>query len=203
MPLGRNGEAVVTNFLFWCLVAYIVGSIPSGKIIAKLNGVNIQSVGTKNIGASNTYLVLGKKAGFLVLFLDAGKAYIMMAFAFYMLPVFQAAIVSIILLFGNISSVFLKFSGGKGVATALGIFLATEPLVSLLFVGLWFLGLFLIKYLWLVNVIGAGAVPFSYYYMGHEPIMAFAVFILCVILFIRHRSQLKVLTENVNQVQEV
>lgn len=193
----------MTIFLFMCVVAYLVGSLPTGKLISKLKGVDIQKVGTQNIGASNTYLVLGKKAGLLVLFGDLGKAFLMMWVALYILPTHQAAIASLLLLLGNVFSVFLKFTGGKGVATSLGIFLAIQPLVMFVLVGFWIIGLLFEKYLLLVSVLAPLIVPLAYYQFGHDASIILSSFLICVIMLICHRNKLKVNNEKISGIQEV
>src|SRR5215467_4882779 len=100
--------------------SYLVGSIPTGLLIARARGIDIRSVGSGNIGATNVARALGKKVGLLVLFLDALKGF---------LPTFAAtrtdfsdavvAAVGLAAIVGHVLPVWLRFRGGKGVATGL------------------------------------------------------------------------------------
>ncbi|WP_332630773.1 glycerol-3-phosphate acyltransferase [Halalkalibacter flavus] len=177
-------------FLMFCVIAYVVGSIPTGKIIAKLKGIDIQAVGTKNIGASNVYLNLGKKMAFLVLIGDVSKAFVMVAFAAQFFSGGQTMVIALCVIIGNLKSIFLNFTGGKGIATSLGIFLATEP-VALLIIGvLWLLGLAFKKYILLTGVAAILVVP--YQYIGYEEKMAVvSAFLIVLFMLLKHNENIK------------
>jgi glycerol-3-phosphate acyltransferase PlsY len=177
------------TFVILCLVAYLVGAIPIGKILAKYRGIDIQKVGTGNIGASNTYLMLGKKAAFLVLLLDLGKAFLVMEYVLGLLSIGEALLVALFLLLGNTKSVFLRFTGGKGVATGLGVFLATEPIVALVMVTFWSLTLLFIKYLYVASLMGTFMVPILYYSFNHDILTMTCSFIICLMILLRHRDK--------------
>lgn len=189
--LSGKGDRFMT-FIILCMIAYLVGSIPTGKIFAKYKGIDIQKLGTGNIGASNTYLVLGKKAGFLVLLVDLGKAFLVMEYALGILSIGEALIVGLFILLGNTKSVFLRFTGGKGVATGLGVFLSTEPFVALIMVSFWSLTLLLfLKYLYVASITGSALVPLMYYSFNHDILTMVCSFIMCLIILLRHRDKFK------------
>lgn len=176
--------------LVWlCIMAYLVGSIPTGKIVARYKGIDIQSVGTGNIGASNTYFVLGKKYALLVLLGDLGKAYLviylMLLFEFQMA---ETLLVGIFLLIGNVKSIFLDFKGGKGIATSLGIFLATEPYVALIVLIFWLIALVQLKYTEITGLVALISVPYMYYRLEHDYSSIFLAFIMCIIILVKHKS---------------
>src|SRR5690348_15473304 len=110
------------NTLLTGTAAYLVGAIPTGYLIAKLKGItDIRQHGSGNIGATNVSRILGKHYFFLIFFLDAGKAYLFIHalkahFSFNYLCIFAS-----IVLVGNGYSIFLRGSGGKGVATLFGL----------------------------------------------------------------------------------
>lgn len=195
-------RGIMTTLLFACMIAYLVGSIPTGKIIAHYKGVDIQSVGTGNIGASNTYLSLGKKLGFLVLIGDLGKAFLFVQVSMFYLTISEVFIASLFLLLGNIKSLFLKFTGGKGIATSLGIFLATEPIVAIVLVFVWGIGVVLQKYIFFISVSGIFIVPFTYYMTNHDRMALFCSFVICLMILIRHRSKFTV-KEDVDGAQKI
>ena len=133
----------MTHFLLHVLAlsgAYLVGSVPTGFLIARLAGVpDIRQHGSGNIGATNVARILGKKFFALVLLFDAGKAYGCLA----MLATFGASkelfcLAALALLLGNSASIFLRFSGGKGVAVTVGCLLFLAPSIVLVALCVWF-----------------------------------------------------------------
>ncbi|WP_096200756.1 glycerol-3-phosphate acyltransferase [Bacillus sp. FJAT-45350] len=175
-------------FLSFCILAYIVGSIPTGKIIAKMKGVDIQAVGTKNIGASNMYLSVGKKLGFVVLLGDLGKAFFTLYVALELLSYNQTMVVALCLLIGNVKSIFLNFTGGKGIATSLGIFMATQPWALLILAILWFIGLFFKKSVLLTTISAMILIP--YQFSTHGEVAMVASFLIILLLLVRHRENI-------------
>ncbi len=115
-----------------CLTAYLLGSIPFGVIVARLNKVDLRQHGSGNIGATNVARTLGKKLGVLTLIGDALKGVVAVALADFLLsnPVHIAS-AGLFAFLGHLFPVFLKFQGGKGVATGLGVFLYLMPLSTL------------------------------------------------------------------------
>ncbi|GAE26085.1 acyl-phosphate:glycerol-3-phosphate O-acyltransferase PlsY [Halalkalibacter wakoensis JCM 9140] len=177
-------------FLMFCVLAYLIGAIPTGKLVAKLKGVDIQSVGTKNIGASNVYLNLGKKLAFVVLLGDVGKAFFMVMFASQYFNGGQTMLIALCVIIGNLKSIFLHFTGGKGIATSLGIFLATEPIALLIIGVLWILGLVFKKYIVVAGVAAVLMVP--YQYIGYEErIAVVAAFFIVLFMLLKHNENIK------------
>ena len=114
------------------ICAYLLGSIPTGVIIARARGIDLQKTGSGNIGATNAARALGKKVGALVLLFDALKGFAPVFFAARWLPVTPAivALMGLLAILGHVFPVWLRFRGGKGVATAFGVFLAVAPLAA-------------------------------------------------------------------------
>ena len=111
-----------------CLFAYLLGSIPFGVLLAKLKHVDLRQHGSGNIGATNVARTLGKTAGILTLLGDCGKGYLAPWVAGLLLDThWGIAMAGLMAFLGHIFSVFLKFKGGKGVATGLGVFLFLMP----------------------------------------------------------------------------
>ena len=157
------------------LGAYILGSIPSGLIIGKVFlKINLNEHGSKNIGASNAFRVMGVKYGILTLFCDVIKGAIPVLLAKYMFPflisgfetyvtifnqTFDYAILfGIAAIMGHTFSIFLKFKGGKAVATSLGVVFALTPIIGVLALVVYFLTVFLTKYASLGSTFAALAV---------------------------------------------
>jgi glycerol-3-phosphate acyltransferase PlsY len=118
------------------LVAYLLGSIPFGVVIARARGVDLRRVGSGNIGATNAARALGKKLGAVVLLLDALKGFAPVLGACSALGAapgadYIVAATGFAAFLGHLFPLYQRFRGGKGVATALGIFLALAPLAAL------------------------------------------------------------------------
>ena len=116
------------EYLF-CIFAYLLGSVPFGLIIGRLvKGIDVREHGSGNLGATNVFRVIGRRWGIFVLFLDALKGYLAVALpnAILMGDISPLTLILLALaaIAGHAFPVWLKFKGGKGVATALGVFLA-------------------------------------------------------------------------------
>ncbi len=119
-------------FLLLISCAYISGSIPFAKIVGRFYGIDIQKHGSGNIGFANTVRVLGWKAGLVVLPADVLKGFIPVIIAQHYLTLGLAMFVALAAISGHIFPVWLRFRGGKGIATGLGVVLALSPLIGLL-----------------------------------------------------------------------
>jgi glycerol-3-phosphate acyltransferase PlsY len=129
-------------FLTAVLIAYLCGSIPFGLLIGRwVKGIDVREHGSKNSGATNVFRVVGKKWGILVFVLDAAKGYagVMLGCAAAQVPVGSgfSYFLAVAAIFGHTFSLWLKFKGGKGVATSLGVFLAAALMPTLIAFGLW------------------------------------------------------------------
>lgn len=118
--------------IFCILASYFVGAIPFGLVLSRGSGVDIRSQGSKNIGATNVGRLLGKKLGFLTLLADIAKGFLPMFVGAYFLPETDQkntviALCGAATVIGHTYPVYLAFKGGKGVATALGVFLYLAP----------------------------------------------------------------------------
>ena len=140
--------------------AYLLGSIPTGLLLAKAAGVDIRTTGSGNIGATNVSRVGGKALGVVTLLLDIVKGF---------LPVFLArkaglgadllALMALAAVLGHVFTPWLKFQGGKGVATALGVILATDATLVALPMGVLILALWLTPHVSLGSILAAAMVP--------------------------------------------
>jgi len=184
---------------FFILVAYLLGSIPFGLIAGfRGRGLDIREHGSKNIGATNVFRVVGKKWGITVLLLDAIKGYVVCVFpAFFgqnlALP-FQLLLgVSAIL--GHSFPVWLKFKGGKGVATSLGVFLAIAWVPTLITFGIWILCFAITHIISISSLVAALVFPMmiTWRYGGTpEFILLLPIsIILAVFIFYTHRANIQ------------
>lgn len=133
---------MMTSRLLSLLIAYFLGSIPTGLILTQaIKGIDIREHGSKNIGATNVFRVVGKKWGIVVLLIDAFKGWLAVTLPFAIFPnaypqVFGIALAAFALA-GNTFPVWLKFKGGKGIATSLGVFIGIVPAPALVTFAVW------------------------------------------------------------------
>ena len=187
-----------------CLLAYLLGSIPIGVLVAKESGINIQQVGSGNIGATNVARNLGSKKGMVVGVLDFFKSFLPAVLVFQFLSLdWQVMLVSIMPVLGHIFPVWLNFKGGKGVATIFGILAGFfGPLKFLVFIVLWFLALRLINVMSLVNLIVGLLMPLGFWLNFRN--ITFALFGagLGLILWWTHRENIqRLLAGNENKLR--
>ncbi len=154
---------------FFALVAaYLIGSIPAGYLAGRIAGIDIRHHGSGNIGATNVMRTLGKKFGLGVFFFDAFKGFVAVRLAIFIAERFEvmrpyadllgvAAAACCIL--GHTFPVWLKFKGGKGVATSAGAFAGLTPLASLAAFLLWILLFETTRYVSLASVAAAISLP--------------------------------------------
>ena len=174
------------------LCAYLIVAIPTGYLIARLKGItDIREHGSGNIGATNVSRVLGKHYFFLIFFLDAGKAWLFIHAITPHYPSNSLCFFAGLLLFGNGCSLFLRGSGGKGVATLFGLLLALNQSTAMTLLYLWSLLLITTKTVGIASVGAALFLPIICAYRPHTP--EFLLFCLFATLWIiyTHRSNIR------------
>jgi len=192
----------MNNFFFTVLLmlaAYLLGSIPFGLIAGlKIKGIDIRDYGSKNIGATNVSRVLGKKWGIAVLLLDALKGYgacFLPAFWGQDLAVPFQLFLGVSAILGHSFPVWLKFKGGKGVATSLGVFLAIAWLPTLITFGIWIICFTLTHIISISSLLAAVVFPLMIFwrYAGTSDLKFLLPISLVLALFIfyTHRANLQ------------
>jgi len=178
------------NFIVYLIITYLLGSIPFGLIISKLFGKDIRKEGSGNIGATNVTRVLGKKAGLLVLILDMLKGFLPIYIAKYIFDTKLVSLLAIASVIGHCFSIFLKFKGGKGVATAIGVLLALSSKTSLIVIMFW-LGVFLVSgYVSLASMISASISWVIINFIENNIYFTYAAFIIGLIIILKHKDNL-------------
>ena len=175
----------------WAAVAYILGSIPFGLIIARLRGVNLRGQGSGNIGATNALRVMGKKAGAITLLGDLLKGALAVWLALYFSGREAGFIAAAAAVLGHDFSIFAGFKGGKGVATSFGVLLALEPVLALIGFGVWILAVILSRLSSLGALVSFGLLPLWCFILkgGDRTLLALAFF-LTALIFIKHRENI-------------
>ncbi len=161
------------------VVAYLLGSIPSGLLISKSQGIDIREHGSKNIGATNVWRTMGRKWGLLAFFGDTAKGWLAVIAGFwiaahwsYEVPLprgwvgldhlardYAGITAALGCILGHNFPIWLRFKGGKGVATSLGVIIGMMPLVALLIFAVWGVVLKLTRYVSLASIIAACSLP--------------------------------------------
>lgn len=168
-------------------LAYLMGSFPTGLILGKLHGIDVRKAGSGNVGATNLYRTVGRRVGIITLIVDCLKGLIpVLIVNFYGLPVEFAAFVGLAAFFGHVFSIFLKFKGGKGVATALGVFLALAPLAVIIAIALFAIVTFIWRYVSLGSILAAAVMPLVLLLMPGNRTVIIVTFIISSTVIIRH-----------------
>ncbi|HDD8221395.1 TPA: glycerol-3-phosphate 1-O-acyltransferase PlsY [Staphylococcus aureus] len=181
------------------LLSYLIGAFPSGFVIGKLFfKKDIRQFGSGNTGATNSFRVLGRPAGFLVTFLDIFKGFITVFFPLW-LPVHadgpistfftNGLIVGLCSILGHVYPVYLKFQGGKAVATSAGVVLGVNPILLLILAIIFFVVLKIFKYVSLASIVAAICCVIGSLII-QDYILLVVSFLVSIILIIRHRSNI-------------
>jgi glycerol-3-phosphate acyltransferase PlsY len=185
-----GNEAILPMAL--AITAYLIGSIPTGLILGKACGVDVRSEGSGNIGATNLYRTVGWKIGVLTLIGDCLKGFIpVMVVKYSMLPSDYAVWVGLAAFCGHVFSVFLKFKGGKGVATALGVFLALTPLALAVAVGIFVVLMFVWRYVSLGSIGAAAVIPVAVALLGGGRLLTLVTLVIALIVILRHHENIR------------
>lgn len=178
------------NFVLFFVIGFLVGGIPFGFLIGKSKGLDIRKAGSGNIGATNVARLCGKKAGGLALSLDVTKGFLP-AFFVARYNINYGIIAGVGAVLGHIFTPFLKFRGGKGVSTALGVFLGLAPVPVLLCFGLWFVILLIFRYVSVASMSAAVCAPFLIYLMKKPHQLIFLGIAVAFLIIGRHIPNIK------------
>lgn len=216
MPTQLAIDHGLTGLIVSAIVAYLLGSIPFGLLLTRAMGLgDIRKVGSGNIGATNVLRTGNKALAAAVLLLDAGKGVAAVLLAGYVLYAIgadmdaaiaaadgdaeladislsiSAAIVAVLFaVLGHMFPLWLRFRGGKGVATGLGCFLALAPLVGMACLVVWLLGALISRHSSVGALLTFLAAPFLFYLLGPE-IAAPMALVVMVLVWIRHHENIR------------
>ena len=174
------------------IAAYLIGAIPSGVVLTRLAGSeDIRKAGSGNIGATNVYRVAGRKLGLLTLIGDVLKGVLpVLAAQWLHFSDGQVGLIAAAVFTGHCFPVYLGFKGGKGVATALGIFLVISPLAALGAAAVFGLLVWKWRYISLGSICAAAAMPVLVFFINRSlPLVAATLFISAVVIF-RHQQNI-------------
>ncbi len=180
------------NFILVAVVGYLLGAISFAVIVAKSKGVDIFKEGSGNPGATNVKRTLGAKCGNTVFALDALKGFVAAGWPLLIFGDIRLGVIGLIAaILGHSFSVFLKFRGGKGVATTMGGLLALMPVVLLIGLAVWAACFYTTKIVALASILFAVSLPVAAYvlYPTGDPRLILGV-ALGVLIVVRHRSNI-------------
>jgi glycerol-3-phosphate acyltransferase PlsY len=198
-------------YIIVALVSYLLGSIPTGYLVAKAKGVDIRKVGSGNIGATNVFRILGKPAGIFVLSADALKGFLACGLVVKLTvmvlnPNLDAGtkrqlevLAGIAAILGHNYTCFLNFKGGKGIATTAGVLVALVPKALLAVLTIWIIVFGVSRYVSLASIVAAFCLPFAVWLTGGSTTLIIITAALGTLAIYKHKANIERLragTEN-------
>jgi glycerol-3-phosphate acyltransferase PlsY len=181
-------------FLLLLLPLYLIAAIPTGVVVTRLLGLeDVRTRGSGNIGATNVYRVAGKLPGILTLLGDILKGLLpLLAVKLWLTPTpLQLGLAGVVAILGHCYPVYLRFKGGKGVATALGIFVVLDPVAVLGGCAVFMLAVALTRYISVGSVLAAITVPLLTMLRGEPPQLVLCATTIGALIVWRHRDNLR------------
>ena len=194
---------MLAGYILTFVLGYLIGSFPTGYVVASARGVDIRSVGSGNIGATNVFRILGRPAGSLVLFVDALKgwlAVVILAPVVYRIlglspdsqeREFFQIIAGLAVVLGHNYTCWLKFKGGKGIATSAGVLIALVPWALLIILTVWIITFFLTRYVSLASILASATLPFATWLTTGSLTLVAVTSLMSVLAIYKHRSNMQ------------
>lgn len=181
--------------IFLIPLAYLLGSIPFGYLLVRIfRKQDIRATGSGNIGATNVARSGAKGLAIATLLLDLGKAWLAVMLVKHFAPgnFDLASIAAVAAVLGHVFPVWLRFRGGKGVASGLGVFLALVPRASLCILGVFLLVFLITRYVSLASILAALAFPFFAFYFAHplSPVVMGSFLFIPLLICAKHRANI-------------
>ncbi len=179
------------------MFTYLVAAIPFGLIVAKSKGIDLRTVGSGNIGSTNVYRALGIKYAVIVFILDSIKGAIPTYLAIYFIdnPWVHVAIGAIAIV-GHSLSCFVKFKGGKGAATAIGVIIALGPSVSVITILLAIVMIAITRIVSLTTITCSVLTPLLFYIFDYPLEYTLSLAVIAMFIIARHRANIVRLIQN-------
>jgi len=190
------------NCAAFAIGSYLIGSVPSGYLIGRARGVDLRTVGSGNIGATNAFRILGKKWGYLCFACDILKGFFAVFFAAWiaseftdLAPIYARIIAGVFVVLGHNFPVWLGFRGGKGIATSGGAMVALFPIeVFIVCFFAWMGGFFLTRFVSVASLAAAVSIPLTlatlWLFGKTDPIYLPIGLLLAAMAFWRHRGNI-------------
>ncbi len=193
----------IVGYILVAFAAYLLGSIPTGFLVAKSRGVDIRTVGSGNIGATNVFRALGKGPGILVFLADMAKGFIACAVigplgwrwfgdtASASAHEYFAILAGFLGVLGHNYTCWLGFKGGKGIATSAGVLLALFPTALAAVFGVWLLVFGVSRYVSLASMAAAAALPAFVWIFGFSLERIIAAAVMAALAIYKHKSNIQ------------
>jgi glycerol-3-phosphate acyltransferase PlsY len=196
-----------------CCLGYLFGSFPTGYFAGRIAGVDVRSAGSGNIGATNVLRVLGKRWGYTVFFVDAFKGFAAVRLAFFLAEhltlahahaTYFAILAAVMCVVGHTFPIWLRFKGGKGVATSAGAVFGLMPLAAVIIFLVWVVVFETTRYVSVASLVAASALPMTVALLIHWEIIEGAGLlyfstVLAILVVWRHRSNFSRLLKGTEQ----
>lgn len=181
------------QWIIWIVAAYFSGAIPFGFLIGKMRGVDVRTVGSKNIGATNVYRTVGKKWGLLAFLCDFLKGFVptLLAAKFTGFGGDLPVAVGLACVVGHTLTLFMKFKGGKGVATAFGMMVALIPYLALGALALFIVTVWLSHYISLGSCLAAAALGAVVWFCDCALSLKIVVTLIAIFVIVKHKSNIR------------
>lgn len=191
------------SYIATAILAYLLGSIPTGYLVARAKGIDIRTVGSGNIGATNAFRVLGNAAGSAVLAADALKGWLAVAVLPRLVSLifgipsntfareYYQIIAAMAVVLGHNYTCWLKFKGGKGIATSGGVLTALVPGALLIIFTIWVVVFAITRYVSLASVAASFALPFAAWITGCSILMIIVTGCMGALAIYKHRSNIQ------------
>lgn len=174
------------------ILGYVAGSVPTGYVLGSIAGVDVRKAGSGNVGATNVARVVGKQQGVLTLIADVAKGLVPVILAMQLGASLSVSIwVGIAAFFGHLYPVFLKFQGGKGVATALGVFLALAPVATVILIAVFAVTALSSRIVSLSSILTAIVAPVIFWLLYYPPPVIGMAAVFAAAITFRHRSNIQ------------
>jgi len=194
--------------LIFVLISFLIGGIPFGYLYVKFRyKKDIRTMGSGNIGSTNVYRNFGKRDGAIVFIFDFLKGFLIVLISRFYYDISISMFFGIAAILGHVFSIYLKFKGGKGVATTLGVFIAIAPFISLISIIVWLIITKFTKYVSLASMIAIGSFPifiFISQYLGSNRLLNeynTTVFLTSAVIFLlvlfSHRTNIQRLIKGI------
>ena len=188
----------VMVWVAWLAGAYFAGAIPFGFLIGKMRGVDVRTVGSKNIGATNVYRTVGKKWGFLAFFCDFLKGFVPVILAQrFGGEVHLPLAVGLMTVVGHMFTCFMKFKGGKGIATGFGMLVGLLPALVLTAFGIFVVTVWISHYISLGSCLAAAFLAVSVWFpwlgsVGWRNLpLSLVVTLVALVAIYKHKSNIR------------
>ncbi len=192
-------------------LAYLIGSIPTAVLVSRhIFGLDIREHGSGNAGATNTFRILGAKAGVAVMFIDVLKGFLAVKLSVLFLSgwgteqlVNLQVFLGLAAVVGHIFPIWADFRGGKGIATLFGMIIAIQPLVAMSLVGVFLLMLFVTRYVSLSSISASVAFPLLILFIFREPELSYRLFAIataCLVVLTHYKNINRLIQGNESKV---